>query len=417
MIQLSKENLLDYVKGRLDFFDPDGDIRISEIGDGSVEEDGDGFINFVFRISDGTHHLIVKQSTVDMRSQGDLNIDINRYRFEYESMMIRRALVPDLLPEIYDIDDENRVFIMEDVSHLRIVRFQLNKGVMYPKLADQIGRYMAASGFYTSRYYLDSKTFRGLEVHFMNMTMRRIMEDHMFLTSLSPEDTVGSPLDPDFERFSRLVMTDENLILSRVRLRHLFMTKAECLIHGDLHTSNIFAGPDDCKVIDMEYTFAAPFSYDMGYFLGNFLAQYCAAVFRPFPSEEDRNTYKEYCLFMLKETYLKFCSYFISYCHEDSRPEYKNIPGLEEDFCLTTLREFTGFAASANIGRITGQIPYPDFDSIENPIQRHNAMCLNIILDRTILLKWDKYNNIDEFISDIQAIEAIYCRNIRELNK
>ena len=45
MITLSKENVVDYVKSRLDFFNPDGDIKVSAIGVGTVEEDGDGFIN------------------------------------------------------------------------------------------------------------------------------------------------------------------------------------------------------------------------------------------------------------------------------------------------------------------------------------------------------------------------------------
>ena len=38
MITLSKENVVDYVKSRLDFFNPDGDIKVSAIGEGTVEE-------------------------------------------------------------------------------------------------------------------------------------------------------------------------------------------------------------------------------------------------------------------------------------------------------------------------------------------------------------------------------------------
>ena len=59
MLQLTKSNIVEYVASRLDFFNPHGDIKVSEIGEGTVEEDGDGFINFVFRVSDGCHPLIV----------------------------------------------------------------------------------------------------------------------------------------------------------------------------------------------------------------------------------------------------------------------------------------------------------------------------------------------------------------------
>ena len=413
MIELTKENVADYVRSRLDYFNKDGGpVQVSAIGEGSVEEDGDGFINMVYRVSDGKYFLIVKQSNIEPRCKGDMTLDINRYKLEYESMQIRKAIVPDLIPDLYDLDTENRIFITEDVSRLRISRFQLLKGQMYPLLAEQIGRYMAANNFYTSEYYLDSIDFRNLSVHFMNSTMRDIMDVGMFLTSVTPEDTVGRPLDPEFKTFSERICADPAVRLSRQKLRHLYMTKGECLIHGDLHTSNIFASQTEAKVIDMEYTFCGPFSYDLGYFLANFIAQYAAAACRPFPSEDKRKEFKEYCLFMIRETYDKFCSYFCQYWKEDAKAVYQNIPGMQEDFCLTCLREFIGFAASAMLGRISCLIPYPDYDDIDDYVQRHHAKCMSIILNRQMLVKWEKYNNIDEFIQDLLTVEEIYCRNI-----
>lgn len=414
MLQLTKSNIVEYVASRLDFFNPNGDIKVSEIGEGTVEEDGDGFINFVFRVSDGCHPLIVKQSRLTDRRGFGIEIDADRYRLEYRTMQIRHAIVPDLVPAIYDCDDENRVIITEDVSHLKITRFQLFKGVIFPDLADQVARYMAATQFYTSEYYLSAKEFRELSVYFTNSTMRQIMDIGMFLTQVVPEDTVGKPLDPDFEIFSRRVCADPKVLLARQKLRHLFMSKGECLIHGDLHTSNIFAGPGECKVIDMEYTFCGPFAYDLGYFLANFIAQYEAAVFRPFPDEKARREYKAYCLSVIHDTYTKFCDYVCEYCDADSKPEYHNIPGYQEDFRLTVLREFIGFAASAQLSRISCEIPYPDYDVIEDPVQRHNAKCLSIILCGIFLTKWETYTSIEEIIQDILGAEEIYCRNIRK---
>ncbi len=414
-MDITKENIVSYVKSRLDFFRTEGEIRVSAIGEGKIEEDGDGFINYVYRVSDGLHHLIVKQSRVKSRSRGSYDLDVNRYKLEYESMKIRHAIVPEFIPEIYDCDEENRTFIMEDVSRLQISRFQLIKGRTFPKLADHIARYMAATEFYTSEYYLPTKDYRDLAVHFMNSKMRQIMDTAMFLNKVVEEDTVGRPMDPDFVSFARTVCADPAVLVSRQKLRHLFMTKGECLIHCDLHTSNIFAGPEETKVIDMEYTFCGPFSYDLGYFTANFIAQYAAATFRPFDSEEDRKQFKAYCISVIRDTYLKFCDYFIGYWREDAKNVYKNIPGLEEDFRITTLREFIGFAASAMLGRICSTIAYVDYDAIEDYVQRHNAKCLSIIIDKYMLLKWETYRNIDQLIEDIFTIEEIYCRNIKEL--
>lgn len=412
MIKLSKDNVAEYVKSRLDFFELDDSLQVSAIGEGSVEDDGDGFINFVWRVSNSKYHLIVKQSTVEARSKGSFDLEINRYKYEYESMQIRKLVAPDLIPDLYDIDYENRVFITEDVSYLKISRFQLIKGVMFPKIGDQIARYMAATNFYSSEYFLPAEMFRDATVYFMNHKMRHIMDNGMFLSAVDPEDTVGKPLDPAFIGFSKRIIAEPRVRLERQRLRHIFMTKMECLIHGDLHTSNVFAGPDEAKVIDMEYTWAGPFSYDLGYFTANFIAQYCTATFRPFDSEAARKEFKDYCLFVVKECYEKFCDYFCEYWDQAAKPEYQNVPGLQEDFRLTTLREFTGFAASAMLGRICNLIPYADFDAVEDIIQRHNAKCLAIIVDRQLLVNWDKYTTIEQVLDDIKMIEEIYCSNI-----
>ncbi len=415
MIDLDKNNVAAYVASRLDFFNINNHVTVSFVGEGNLEEDGDGFINYVFRVSDGTHHLIVKQCRNKTRSGHAIHIDPNRYKLEYRAMQIRKAIVPDLLPDIYDCDDENRVIITEDVSRLSISRFQLMKGVTFPCLADHMARYMAATEFYTSEYYMESQPYRELGVYFTNTTMRRIMDVGMFLTSVVPEDTVGHQLDPEFAKFSKRVAAHPDVLLARQKLRHLFMCKGECLIHGDLHTSNVFADAKETKVIDMEYAFCGPFSYDLGYFTANFLAQYESACFRPFDSEKDRENFKAYCLSVVRDTYLKFCDYFISYCHEDSKPEYQNIPGLDEDFRLTTLREFIGFAASAQLGRIVNAIPYADYDEIEDFIQRHNAKCMSILVCMIFLKKWETYTSIDQIIDDIKGVEEIYCRNIKEL--
>lgn len=415
MIQLSKENVAAYVKSRLDFFNPDGDLKISAIGEGSLEEDGDGFINFVYRVSDGKYFLIVKQSTAATRVGGNLDVDINRYKLEYDSLKLRKAIAPDFVPNVYDIDTVNRIIIMEDVSYLKISRFQLLKGIMFPLIGEHVGRYMALNNFFTSEYFLDGKRFRELSVHFMNPTMREIMDIGMFLSKVTPEDTVGRPLDPDFQRFSWSICADPAVIIARQKLRHLYMTKGECLIHGDLHTSNVFANDKETKIIDMEYTFCGPFSYDMGYFLQNFLTQYAAATFRPFASENERESYKVYCLFIIKDTYLSYCKYFCQSFRRFAKPEYQDVPGLLEDFCQTSLKEFIGFAATAMLGRIVGQISFPDYDEIEDPVQRHNAMCYSIILNRHMLVNYEKYTSIDDFIRDIKVIDEIYCRNIKDL--
>lgn len=412
MLKITLDNITEYVIEKLPFFGMHGDIVTSQIGDGTLEEDGDGFINFVFRISDGKYHLILKQASLNTRVDIPFPVDINRYKLEYESMMLRRAIVPEHVPEIYLIDKENKIFIMEDVSRLKIARFQLVKNVTYPKLADHMARYLAGNNFYTSEYYLPAEDFRNLTVHFMNHTMRNIMDNIMFNTAYDEDHPIGSQLDPAFREFSYRVCSDPKVVLSRQRLRHMYMTKGECFIHGDLHTSNIFAGPDETMVIDMEYTFCGPISYDLGYFLANIIAEFCSASFRPFDTEEERSAFKEYCLVTTRDMYLKFCDYFCSYWDEDAKPEYKNVPGLQNDFRYTTLHEFIAYAASVLLSRTVSPVGFPDFDVIEDPVAKHNAKCLCITLCKLFLNKWERYSSIDEIMKDIILTDVIFHKNV-----
>ena len=415
MITLSVENLTEYLKSQIDFLDYSRPLTISAIGDGDPEEDGDGFINFVFRASDGKHNLIIKQCRPNGRVIEGVQLPVDRCELEYDTMMIRKAIVPEYVPELYHIDHVNKVFITEDVSYLRIMRFQMNKSVQFERFAQQIATYMARTAFYTSEYYLATADFRNLSIRFMNDEMRQIMDTFMFLVNREGHaPVVPAGLDPDFGRFCKNIVYDDEVMLQRYLLRHIFVTKGECLIHGDLHTSNIFLGQEDMKVIDMEYTFCGPLSYDMGYLLNNIIAQYASSAFRPFPTEEDRKEYQSYILRTIRDMYTIFCDEFIRCWNKDAKEIYQNIPGLQDDFKLTTLRECFGFAASANISRVAGDVSFPDFDCIENYVQKHNAKCLDIIIAKQLITKRESYTDIDDVIRDIVGIEHIYKSNITE---
>ena len=168
------------------------------------------------------------------------------------------------------------------------------------------------------------------------------------------------------------------------------------------------------KVIDMEYTFCAPFSYDMGYLLGNFIAQFASSAFRPFETEEARKAYQAYILHSIHDIYTIFCDEFIKCWNEDCKPIYKDQIGLQEDFKKKVLQEAFGYAASANLGRVAGAVSFPDYDCIDNYVQKHNAKCLSLILCKQLFYRMDEYETIDEVIHDFIGIEHIYKSNITE---
>lgn len=408
MLILEKENLIPYLTEKMPEVDFSHVISIDAIGDGSqsAEDAGDGYVNFIFLVRTPDHSLAVKQSRDTSRSGNQM--PLLRNHLEYNAMKLFYAIAPDYVPEVYFIDDENKVFVMEDVSSegRKVNRFQLNQNRIFPQLGTQCGIYLADTGFYTSEYYLETDEFRRLICCFMNEQMRPIMENGLFLTKF---DTDYDPsLGREFYEFARSISEDPRFVSERHKMRRLYMTRSECMIHADLHTSNLFTSKDSMKVIDMEFAFFGPFSYDVGYLTGNLLSQYAAACYRDFPSEEKRMEFKTYLLTTILGLYTSYTERFLQNWDKDAKEIYQNVAGLQEDFKRHVLLEAPGYASIVNWFRVAGYIAYPDFDMITDLDKKRDAMALSLLIDWQIMFHRYEYNSIQDLIEDVLFVEQHY---------
>lgn len=401
MITLTKKNVVSYIREHVPSVALADPVTVHQIGDGDLgqEIEGDGYCNYVFSVSDGSQSMIVKQSAPILKRRGRVLTPL-RNQFEYEIMKLRAAIVPQYVPKLYHVDFDNHVFIMEDVSNLKLVRFEFNKDHQLPKLAYQGAEYLAATHFYTSEFYLPTKQYRALMAHFMNAELRTVMENGIFLGIFGADD-FDAACGQEFVDYCKSVFENPELKFSRYKLRHLFMSKSETLIHGDFHTSNIFADDENLKVIDMEYTFGAPFSYDLGFILANIISQFCSAAFRPYDTEKERKECLAYLLSLFKMLYTNYIDLFFEYWDKDAKIEYKVTKGYKETIALDILRECLGFAACVNFSRICGTMDTADFDCIEDNDLRTKAKFLAVDIDVAFFMKWSRYNDIDQALDDI----------------
>lgn len=408
MFFIDKSNITDYLKIHMPYLDYSKPLIISEIGDGSENEDGDGYLNFVFRVSDGNYKIIVKQSREHGRIASFLTLPVNRGDQEYESMQIRSAIVPEYIPKLYFCDKENHIFVTEDVSHMHILRFGLNQNLIFPKLAKQVGEYLAKTHFYTSEYYLDTKTFRDMTIHFMNHSMRNIFDNFHFITKTDAHPATGSDLDKRYDSYVLDLLLDPQVQVERHKLRQKYIGQGQTFIHGDFHTSNVFIDQEDMKVIDMEYTFCGPFAYDVGYMTSHLLSQYLSANFRPFDSEEAKKEFKDYMLSCIHDLFEEYCNCFFDCWNKDAKDFYRAVPLLQDSVRLDLLQDTAAFCANSNLSRTTGAIGYPEYDMIEDPAMQAHAICLSAVLDVNVLKNYQSYTNINDFIADILATEKEY---------
>ncbi|MCR4798218.1 MAG: phosphotransferase [Lachnospiraceae bacterium] len=418
MFRLDKSNLREYLSDHYPAMDLSRPLVVSKVGEGPVEEDGDGFLNHIFRVSDGTHKLILKQSFKESLKGGFNDLAADRGRLEFDSLALRRTITPQYVPEPYFFDAENNILCVEDVSPLQIMRFQMNKGRIYPGFAEKLGEYLAKTHFYLSEYYLDLETFRNLSIHFMNHKMRNVFDDLYFITKTNERQVFGKMVDPLYRRDIMEYVADPRVISERFKLREQYVRHGEAFLHGDLHTSNILLNDKTMQVIDMEYTFAGPVAYDLGYFICNFISQYICAGFRPFPNEEERRRFKNYCL---KETERIFETYqriFLDCWAADAKPMYRDeFEYIKDDFTARLLSDTIGYSANSNMSRgpEKAETTYPEYAELPSEEARRHAMCLSVFFDFHSLLRRREYKKIGEWLEELAHIDDIYHKTLSNL--
>ena len=397
MLILDKQNMIPYLQKHYPGFCQAGPITVAEIGDS--EEDNPGLVNHIFRVSNGSESMIVKQGREQLRSNHAYLVPPRRNRQEYLSLKLRGEIIGKFVPKVYGCDYENNVFCMEDVSYLGNARVELTRNKMYPNLGRQMAEYVATANFYTSEFYLDTPTFRALCNTFTNSDMRRIMEQWLFLRE-SP-----FPGNPETEWLRNALRADDAFIAANYLLRHKFMSCPETMVHADTHTSNIFLNQEVIKVIDMEYTFGGPFSYDLGYFINSLLTQFCAACFRPFPTEEDRRTFQAYILTQIVEAYEYFICYFKDFWDRDAKAVYRSCPAWRDKFIEGFLPDILGFACIPTYAVIVSAGEgWMDIAVIPDAKDRLNAKYMLVVLCRHLLVNRSKYRTIHEAVEETVRI-------------
>lgn len=413
MLVLDKTNLIPYLREHYPAFDTSGPVSVSAIGDD--EEDSQGLINYLFRARNGKGSIIIKQARANMRLDDDVESTDASYcppqdrnYSEYLTMKLRRAISPDCVPEVYYADRENHVFLMEDVSALKPGRAQLAHNVMIDDLGPRVAEFLADIHFYTTEFYLDTGEFRELGRRFVSTGMRAIMENWLFL-----RDTPTHQCPPLTQHFLPYIFADDIVVQSHI-LRHKYMNTTEAFIHSDIHTSNIFADDRRLKVIDMEYTFAGPVAYDLGYFLASLVSQYCSAVFRPFPSEKERTDFKRYLLDSIYSFVDRYQNRFAAHWNDEAKEVYRACPGFRDAFLAGIVPDTAGYAAMPMFTLCVSSFGFTqEFEVIQDEKLKLHALQLYCALGRRFLMNRESIRTPRDMVETILEGERAYLNCIR----
>ncbi|QGQ46402.1 S-methyl-5-thioribose kinase [Metabacillus sediminilitoris] len=333
---------------RLQLFTENSNLTCKEIGDGNL--------NLVFKITDtdNGNGIIIKQALPYAKVVGESwPLTLDRARIEAHALLKQSEFVPQFVPKVYYTDEQLAITIMEDLSHLQIARAALIEGKELPLLSTHIGEFLAKTLFYTSDYAVNQHFKKSLVKQFINPDLCKITEDLVFTDPFFNHDTNNfeQELGQDVER----IWQDQELKLAVAKLKQKFLTKAEALLHGDLHTGSIFADENETKVIDPEFAYFGPIGFDVGQVFGNFLL-----------NAFSRNAENQEVLFThIETTWNVFVKEFSKAWKNDAAEIFAKTEGYLEDVLSEIFEEAVGFAGCEIIRRTIGLAHVADLDTLQ----------------------------------------------------
>jgi 5-methylthioribose kinase len=387
--KLDERSAIDYIRS-IGLFDRQADLWVSEIGDGNI--------NMVFRVTDGRTSLILKQAYPYVRCVGESwPLSLDRIRVEADAMEVQSRYVPDLVPQLHHRDDALALMVMEDLSRLGVMRQGMIRMRKYPKFAEHVARFLADMSFYTSDFYLSGHEKKRLVARFMNPDLCKITEDLIFTDPYYDADrnNINPALRPYLqETFWKKV----DLRREAAAMKYQFLTEAECLLHGDLHTGSIFADEAETKVFDAEFAFVGPMGFDIGLLLGNILINYLSWSGKDEPQEAIHD-YRQHLSGMIEQIWTEFRRNFEANWDKDARDIIAGIPGFRDRFLAGLLTDTLGYAAAAMIRRMHGLAHNVDVDGIEDLDRRRDVQVRVLELAEEVMMKRGQIDDIREVIA------------------
>lgn len=303
---VSKADIEQYVKAH-NIFDANADLKIINLSD---QEGGraEGFVNLVFRVQDlnSKKSVIVKHVTAYTRARlrttgKDHPVYTARFDFEVRSIILMREIFKDIAPEIYLIDRNLRLIVMEDLGHLETLRFALADGKTYPDFALILGGFLAGLRFYTSEFYLGQNEKHRSERYF-NCDVTKVNMVNLYFGKECVLFNDANIFEPEAREVQRRLANNFNLKREMLALG-MKSYNNECMCHNDLTAGNVMIDDKEFKIIDFEFAGYGPAFMDLGKMTGSFILNYVSWLGVPDEPLDKRLAMQKYALDMIKDLY------------------------------------------------------------------------------------------------------------------
>ncbi|MGD9676843.1 MAG: S-methyl-5-thioribose kinase [Vulcanibacillus sp.] len=388
---MKPSDVIDYSKEKLTMFADSTDLECKEIGDGNI--------NYVFRVWDrySDKSVIIKQAGVTARISDEFRLSTDRIRIESNVLKLEGELAPGLVPEVYKYDEIMSCFVMEDLSDHMIMRDALIRHQKFPLFVDHITTFMVNTLLLTSDVVLEHKNKKQFVKSYINPELCEITEDLVYTEPYNNYKNRNDVYPPNLSWVTKELYEDSELRFEVAKLKFEFITNAQALIHGDLHTGSIFIKSNSTKVIDPEFAFYGPIGYDVGNVIANLIFAWVNAD-ATIKTEEDRVDYTKWLECTIVEIIDMFCGKFLAKWHQNVSEILAKEVGFANWYLGTILRDTAGVIGLELNRRVVGLAQVKDITSIldENKRVRAERICLTAA--KEYIMARDSYKTGEDFL-------------------
>ena len=407
---LTPAKALEYIRTQTSIFSENAQLGVREI----AHEEGDGYVNHLYRIWDRQGKtVIIKQAKPYFSRFGQeaaIPVPVIRNRLEIDTYKIKSAIIPEYLIPILHTDTANHLFVQQYCT-LPILRMQLCQGISFPALPQMLGNCIGKNAFYTSEFFLEQSMHKLLGAHFSNPGMCQIMEDLLF-------DIESSFGDPDENsrflathyNFVPTLKQDTKLIVEIMTLRDIYSKRPECLVHGDLHTSNIMISQNTLKIFDLEYTHMGAISSDIGYLCGNMLYPYIVWLFRHDKAKQEKDSFRKEILLYIEQTIEIFIETFKQCWYKDAKPYFKKTPQYIDTLFANLIAEVSGFMGTQLLMTTASRPGVFDFSTIDSEQNREKARLLSVLLGSSLIKYRTSFQTINQVLDTIRNVTEDFIK-------
>ena len=389
-----------------------------DTSDWTVSEVGDGNLNLVFIVKGPKGGVAVKQALPYVRLVGESwPLPLSRAHYEHMALTEQARLVGRLVPAIHHYDENLALIVMELLEPHIIMRRGMIATTIYPKFADDISTFMAHTLYFTSDLALTADRKKAMIGAFSgNTALCKITEDLIFTDPYRVAE-LNRWTSPQLDPYAARWREDGDLKVAASRLKLKFLSSAEAMLHGDLHTGSVMLTPEDTRIIDPEFAFMGPMGFDVGAVLANLLINYFSHDgYEQQPGERDQ--YREQVLAMVETIWTQFHGKFLDLWRGNPTGDAYPVSlfqGSEGESRLEVERQAymdrlwvdtVGFAAAKMIRRILGLAHNIDLEWIEDKERRAICEARILTLARDMMVNTANYPAVTDITAAARSIRA-----------